>query len=251
MSDENYDFLTNGIPTYWPSDPRKLPDLLDFFITKGISRNNCLVESNYDLPSDHTPVIISMSTTVINKLPSPQLVSKNTNWTAFQSYLEENTNLNLRIKSPEDLDTAAQYFTTLVQKAAWQSTPQTKHKPTTTTDVPLYIRQLIAEKRRARRIWQRSRNNIDQHTYNRLSRQLKAAIRDANNNGFEQYITNLAVNDNTLWKATKKLRRPQMPIPPIRKPNDDWARSDKEKADVFAIHLTNVFQLNQGLLMRR
>jgi hypothetical protein len=103
----------------------------------------------------------------------------NTDWTAFKSNLQENINPNQQIKSPEDLNSAAQYFIILVQKAAWQSTPQTESKPTTTIDVPLHIRQLIAEKRRARRIWQRTRNNSDQHTYNRLCRQLKATIRNA------------------------------------------------------------------------
>ena len=28
--------LSTGDPTYWPSDPRKLPDLLDFFVSNGI-----------------------------------------------------------------------------------------------------------------------------------------------------------------------------------------------------------------------
>jgi hypothetical protein len=119
------------------------------------------VESNYDLSSDHTPVITSMSTVIINKSHSPWLTSRNTDWTAFKCNLQENIDLNQRIKSPEDLNAPAQYFITLVQKAAWQSTPQTESKPTTTIDAPLHIRQLIAEKRRARRIWQRTRNNND------------------------------------------------------------------------------------------
>jgi hypothetical protein len=108
MTDNNYDFLSNGVSAYWPSDPAKLPDLLDFFITSGISRNTCLVESNYDLSSDHMPVITSMSTVIINKSPSPWLTSRNTDWTAFKSNLQENINLNQRIKSPEDLNAAAQ-----------------------------------------------------------------------------------------------------------------------------------------------
>lgn len=124
MNDNNYDFLSNGVPTYWPTDPRKLPDLLDFFLTSGISRNNCIVESNFDLSSDHTPVITSISTTVINRSPHPKLTSKDTDWNEFRNYIEEDITLKLRLKSKEDLDEAAQYFIKLVQKAAWHSTPQ-------------------------------------------------------------------------------------------------------------------------------
>jgi hypothetical protein len=33
----NYSYISSGTPTYWPTDPAKIPDLLDFFVTKGIS----------------------------------------------------------------------------------------------------------------------------------------------------------------------------------------------------------------------
>jgi hypothetical protein len=39
----------------------------------------------------------------------------------------------------------------------------------------------------------------------------------------------------------KKFKRPQTPIPPIRKQDSSWARSDSEKAEVFAKHLEEVF----------
>jgi len=58
MRDSNYDYISNGAPTYWPTDPRKLPDLLDFFVSHGLPRNNYLIHSNFDLLSDHTPVIV-------------------------------------------------------------------------------------------------------------------------------------------------------------------------------------------------
>ena len=246
MRDSNYDYISNGAPTYWPTDPRKLPDLLDFFVSHGLHRNNYLIHSNYDLSSDHTPVIVSLSTAAINKPLPPKLTTRNTDWNAFQNYLDENTNLNIRLKSPPDLDDAAHYFTTLVQKAAWFSTPAQEQQATIIPNTPLHIRQLVAAKRRARRVWQRSRHANDQHQYNRLSRQLKTALQELHNNSFEHYITHLSPTDNTLWKATKQLRCPQAPVPPIRKPNNEWARSDKDKACVFATHLADVFRAEQG-----
>jgi hypothetical protein len=81
-----------------------------------------------------------------------------------------------------------------------------------------------------------------QHTDNRLSRELKKALRGAQNNTFEHYITNLLANDHTLWKVTQKLKRPQAHVPPVRKPNGQQARADKKKADMFALHLTEVFK---------
>jgi hypothetical protein len=37
IQNQKFSFLTTGTPTYWPSDPDKIPDLLDFYITSGIS----------------------------------------------------------------------------------------------------------------------------------------------------------------------------------------------------------------------
>jgi hypothetical protein len=37
LQKKNYLFLTTGNPTYWPMEPNKQPDLLDFFVTNRIS----------------------------------------------------------------------------------------------------------------------------------------------------------------------------------------------------------------------
>jgi hypothetical protein len=72
----NCNYLSTGEPTYWPSDYNKIPDLLDFFIYKGIASNCVQVESNHELSSDHTPVIATLSTHVINSPTIPTLVTK-------------------------------------------------------------------------------------------------------------------------------------------------------------------------------
>ena len=68
----NCSFLSTGSPTYWPTDTNKTPDLLDF-ITNGISTNYAEVESSYDLTSDHSPIIATLSTAVKNRQPPPRL----------------------------------------------------------------------------------------------------------------------------------------------------------------------------------
>jgi len=46
----------------------------------------------------------------------------------------------------------------------------------------------------------------------------------------------------SLWKATKK--RLQTQFPPIRKQDEKWARSDEEKAEVFAVHFPKIFEFH-------
>jgi hypothetical protein len=70
---QNYSFLSTGTPTYWLTDPKKLPDLLDFFIISKIPLSKTETQPSYDLSSDHTPIITTISTTIIKRKSHPRL----------------------------------------------------------------------------------------------------------------------------------------------------------------------------------
>ncbi len=48
--------------TYWPSDPRKIPDIMDFAVYFEVPRDHLDTLHNYDLSSDHSPIIITYGT---------------------------------------------------------------------------------------------------------------------------------------------------------------------------------------------
>ena len=56
-----------------------------------------------------------------------------------------------------------------------------------------------------------------------------------------------ADSNYSLWKASRKLTRSPQIISPIRRPQDGWARSPIEKANLFAKHLTEVFQPHSSI----
>jgi hypothetical protein len=99
--------------------------------------------------------------------------------------------MNIKIKETDELDQATQYFTALIQEAAWSSTPTPQNKIKNTCNIPLHIRELVAEKRRARSRWQRSRNSEDRINYNRLKRRLHNTMANTRNLTFEQYTSHL------------------------------------------------------------
>jgi hypothetical protein len=105
----------------------------------------------------------------------------------------------------------------------------------------MHIREIVVEKRRAHRIWQASRNIQDKTHLNRLTHRLPSELNEYHNASFQHYISCLAPEDHSIWKATKKFKKPTVPIPPIRKTDDDWARTDTEKACAFADYLAKVF----------
>jgi hypothetical protein len=69
-------YLNTGEPTHWATDPKKLPDLLNFFILHGITSNYMQVESSFELSSDQSPVIAIMRAYAISKSTTPILITK-------------------------------------------------------------------------------------------------------------------------------------------------------------------------------
>jgi hypothetical protein len=134
-----------------------------------------------DLSSDHTPIITTLCTHIIHKPKTPRLTSPKTDWNAFRTRIDENIKLCIKLKQPDDIDEAVNSFTCLIQEAAWRSTPPETPGKDPVSFTPSHIRELVAEKRRGRNRWKRSRNPIDKREYNQLTRHLKAALQDTRN----------------------------------------------------------------------
>jgi len=84
----------------------------------------------------------------------------------------------------------------------------------------------------------------DRRLYNIASNKLKTALRNLRNDSFANYVSALRCDDNSIWKPIKLKKKPQTPLPPIRKitiPPGPWAKSDSEKVELFANHLVEMF----------
>jgi hypothetical protein len=94
------------------------------------------------------------------------------------------------LKEPSDLENDYKHFIALLQEAAKMATP-TSHHNNTHNDIPLRIKKLIAEKRRAKSIWQKTHSPENKSKFNQLGNILKHQLQDLRNASFEKYITNL------------------------------------------------------------
>ena len=112
-----------------------------------------------------------------------------------------------------------------------------------TDNCPLYIKQKLTDKRKARRRWQITRAPEAKLIYNKHTKELKHLLHTHKNTGIQQYLENLTPQKDTnyfLWKTTRKLKQPQHRIPPLRLQNNTWARTDEPKASTSAHHLSTV-----------
>ncbi|KAI5726243.1 hypothetical protein M8J77_025720 [Diaphorina citri] len=237
----NFKIISTGEPTHWPSDPTRRPDVIDFFVTNGVADSYIHVENRDELSSDHSPIILTLSAQVIAKSQIVKLTTPKTDWEAFKWYIDDKANLRLSLKSPDEVDEAAQYLTKLIQEAANYATPEIKQKEQI-INIPKEIRDLIAEKRRVRSRWQANRNPQHKTLLNKLTRKLSMLLHKKQNEAFGNFLMSLSINDNSLWTATKGLKRPVKHVPALKKAPGEYARSSEEKANMFGDHLSSVFQ---------
>src|SRR6266576_7305159 len=247
MNSYNCDFATPNKPTYWPSDEGKIPDLIDFYILKNVNSNHTHTEIVEDMSSDHVPIVMSLSATVLKKKQKEKLTNKFTDWDQFCDKLDDLVNLKVHLKTIEELEQEACQFVNNIQIVAQHSTPTLQDTPDKIICQSLKIRELIKERRRLRRIWHRTRHPADKPAFNRASNDTRKAISDARQKSLEQYLESLSPledKDYSLWKATRRFKRPCLQIPPLKNQNGQWVRKDQEKAELFAQHLASVFTPN-------
>ncbi|KAL4149234.1 hypothetical protein QTP88_003218 [Uroleucon formosanum] len=103
------------------------------------------------------------------------------------------------------------------------------------------LRKLLADKRRARSIWQRTRYPDDKSRYNMLPNKLKSLLKIHKNDSYKNYLQNLSLKNGSLWHKTKSILRLKEITPPLQRSNNTLAVTDSEKADALANELSTVF----------
>ena len=107
------------------------------------------------------------------------------------------------LRDEEQLDGEVEKFLVDIQQSAWENNPEIKRR-TNGNNYPKGIRDLIAEKRKAGRRWQQTRDRQDKTELNNLAQQLKREIEELNNDSISAYLRELTNDNNTdyyLWKA--------------------------------------------------
>lgn len=138
-------------PTYWPTSPRKRPDILDIFVVNIPNNISHSIKNLLDPCSDHSPVLLTLDAQPLSQPRQACLTDGIMNWERFRDNIDQNIDLKTSLKSPEDIEIATQNLTNLIQSAAWNSSiKKTPKKHSNPFSIPAFTRVLIAQKRRAR-----------------------------------------------------------------------------------------------------
>lgn len=194
MKKNNLTYLSTDHPTYWPTDKNRMPVIIDFCVTKGINTKQITTESCLDLSSDHSPISITRFSKIVEKQKQPTLYSKNTDWEFFRERLDSLLSPDMPLKSEYEIDTAVQIVTETIQNAAWQATPDVDVTKLIASE-PLIVKKKVAEKRRIRRQWQRTRSEGDKRKLNKISKELKKLLENLKNQEIEEYLRGLSASE--------------------------------------------------------
>ena len=110
-------------PTYWPTDVNKIPDLIDFCLSKNMSPESHKCYTLPELPFDHSPVLLILKSTP-NIIDTPcKLHTRRTNWKYYKELVTESLKLKVPLKTEDDISNALEDLTSCIQQEAWNSTP--------------------------------------------------------------------------------------------------------------------------------
>jgi hypothetical protein len=91
----------------------KTPDLLDFFIFKGLLHNYLDIKPNIEIASDHIP----SRTHILTRQQPPKLHKSKRNWEVLGNQIEGNLQLDISPKTAEEIEEAITEFNNAMEKA--------------------------------------------------------------------------------------------------------------------------------------
>jgi len=97
---------------------KKIPDILDIFVTKLPNSLYSNITNILELNSDHSSVLLTLNTYPPILQTTPNLFNRFTDRLKFHDNVNENIKLNIKLKTPDDIDLAVKDLTNIIQMAA-------------------------------------------------------------------------------------------------------------------------------------
>ncbi|KRF78385.1 uncharacterized protein Dvir_GJ26721 [Drosophila virilis] len=240
--------LATGRPTHFPYNRQSTPSCIDFFIFKGIPNSVLSVREEYDLSSDHLPLLTTINTAAQRIPKKRRLVLPGSNIQRFKAELNSLINLNTQILSVEDVDAAVQTLLDQVHAAAANAAPAhiysapTSQRPRTFSPI---LEGLLALKKRLRREYVRTQDPTIDRIYRRIANRVRKELIISKRNATDTMLEEATADESSkfaLWKLSSRYKRQAAPKFPVRLPDDTWARSPMDRAEAFACNLEERFK---------
>nr|CAD7196221.1 unnamed protein product [Timema douglasi] len=201
---KNYTVLATNEPTYYPSNYRNLPDVLDIVLTDLDTLPEELETLN-ELDSDHLPVFGRISLKTNPRLSYLRRKIPRSDWGEYRRVLTDAVPLNMEVNSPEEVDSSITLLTATLLEAYRETTAFETPPVSWRRDDP-ELSYLIALKREARRKWQQHRDPRHRAEYNRLRALVRRKAKTLKISNWNEYVEDTLAGDGNVWKVTRQLK---------------------------------------------
>lgn len=217
--------------TYFPPDGERRSDVLDVVVIKDVELVHRVTTLN-ELSSDHLPVLLELGHGEGPRAP----VASSISWPAFTDHLQQNLGPIRQISDAQELDEAVERFTVTIGESLRFAT-NTFAARDRKWALPRPLRELISERNRVRRAWQRTWDPDLRTRYRRLRDEVRKELTEFRNASFDAKLDSLnAEDDVSCWRLVKALKGKAPALPPIHGITG-IAFTPEEKAEAFADNL--------------
>ncbi|CAH1383686.1 unnamed protein product, partial [Tenebrio molitor] len=225
-------------PTHTPLNGTN-PTTIDIFLAKNI-QNYTRARTLNDLNSDHSPVCMETTYDGLEDVSRRITSFKNTDWTKFRSDINRAIKINSNIGTIEKLNSEITKFTSILVEMSKKHSKEVD--PTFRLQIPDDITQLMKERNKIRKIYQRTGASEDKNLMTKHNEEIKNRLEIHKRKFWNNKLKKLNTKDNSLWKMAKSLKKNRNELPPLQLVNGDEAVTDKEKAEALVSHFQSIHQ---------
>lgn len=239
ITQNKIDIVAPPTPTFYPVTDKRNPSTIDFVLTK----HTHLIHDIHTLTqghSDHVPVQFQIGAHVPTKPPETRLNYQRADWKLFRVLLNTSiVSANPLMNTTSLVDKNVSFLTRSIKDALEAAVPRTTHAPHK-QELPPAILDLIRRKNSVRKCWQIHRNPADKRLFNALQREIHAEVENWRQKVWEDKLSKINVQDQSIWKLTKNFNKTNnFNIPTLRTTNST-AVTNNEKTELLAEQFLSV-----------
>lgn len=233
--------------TYIPAARNQEPSTLDLAIVKNVLVAE--IKALTELSSDHLPVHIELKSVLrIEGQARTILNYRDADWAKFRTIINQRTQVRREFGSTEEIDTQVDNLSKIIKDAAEEAIPE---RHFTRRGYPQEVDELIRERNRIRRRWQRRGHDPDDaEELRELNSLVRTSIWSHYEAEWHSRIRKAEEDRGNVWKflRTRKLRREgqRERIPTLSLQNTEYTTAH-EKAELFADRFEGYTRLTMNM----
>lgn len=222
--------------TLYPHRRGSRPSTVDIILSN-LSLPMNLKTLDFEIPSDHRPIVCHIECNSYKKVETNFYTYKNTNWSSFRSVIDQCITPTLeRYRSRESIDKEIKNFRKLILSARDISTPSSNMSPI--SSLPNDVMHYIHQRRVLKRKQQRTNDNHQFELYGQfiklLTKFIDQRINNLRNQKWSNLLERLKPGDKSFWKISRTLRCKNRRTIPSLKVGTASFITDEEKSELLA-----------------